>query len=355
MQTQFEEAKSESGQANAARYYNPNEPLQIEHVAKPQPGPNDVLLRVRAAGICHTDLHIMAGMMPTRPPPVVLGHEIAGQVEETGFNVTQVKKGDRVVVHFISPCGNCKYCLEGRGVQCENLFTRPFYGASHDGGFAEYCTIDADRLVKVPEEVPYDFAATLACAGLTAYHAVKKVGKVHVGENVGVYGAGGVGMYAVELASLSGANVVAVSRNRAKLEMAESLGANHVINKSQENVPEEIKKATNGRGLDVMFDFVVNNESVTESVNSLANGGRLVVLGVSNKPLAIDPQSLVFRGLSVSGSLVGTKNELADLIHLARTKEIQSAVSRAYKLGEINEALESLRRGEIVGRSYVSI
>ncbi len=355
MQTQFEEAKIESLQANAARYFNPNEPLKLERIPKPQPGPNDALLRVKAAGICHTDLHIMAGMMPTRPPPVTLGHEIAGQVEETGPNVTQFKKGNRAVVHFLSPCGSCKYCLEGRGVQCENLFNRPFYGASHDGGYAEYCTVDADRLVPIPENVAYDFAATLGCAGLTAYHAVRKVGKVHLAENVGIYGTGGVGMYAVQMASNSGANVIAVSRKKEKLQMAETLGANHTINKNQANVPEEIKKATSGRGVDVMFDFVANDQSITESANSLANGGRLIVIGVSKTPLPLDAQSLVFRGLSVSGSLVGTKNELVDLMGLAKTQEIQSVVTRGFKLHEINEGLESLRQGEIVGRSYVSI
>jgi D-arabinose 1-dehydrogenase-like Zn-dependent alcohol dehydrogenase len=139
MQTQFEEAKTktESLQVNSAPYFNPNELLKLKRIPKPQPGPNDVLLRVKAAGICHTDPHIMAGMMPTRRPPVALGHEIAGQVKETGSNVTRFKRGNRTVVYFISHCGNCKYCLEGRGVQCENLFNRPFCGASHDGGCAE--------------------------------------------------------------------------------------------------------------------------------------------------------------------------------------------------------------------------
>ncbi len=355
MQTQYEEAKTESVQANAARYYNPNEPLKLERVSKPQPGPNEVLLRVKAAGICHTDLHIMAGMMPTRPPPVTLGHEIAGQVEETGRNVAQAKKGDRAVVHFISPCGNCRYCLEGRGTQCESLFTRPFYGATHDGGFAEYMTVDADRLVPFPQEVPYEFAATLGCAGLTAYHAVKKAGKVRLAENVGIYGTGGVGMYTVQMASNAGANVIAISRNKEKLQMAETLGADYTINKSKASVPEELKKATDGRGVDVMFDFVVDNESVAESTNSLSNGGRLVIVGASNKPLTVDPQSLLFRSLSISGSLVGTKNELVDLIALAKNQEIQSVATKAYKLQEINEATESLRRGEIVGRSYVTV
>jgi D-arabinose 1-dehydrogenase-like Zn-dependent alcohol dehydrogenase len=137
--------------------------------------------------------------------------------------------------------------------------------------------------------------------------------------------------------------------------MAESLGADYVIDASRSKIKDEIKKATDGRGVDVMVDFVVNDESVKNSSGSLANGGRIVLVGVSNKPLSINPQIFVLREFSLAGSLVGTKNELADLVELARTKRLRSTVTRKFTLDEINNALDALRRGEIVGRGYVLI
>ena len=340
--------------ARAARFHKTGEPLKIEELPKPEVGANDVLLKVKAAGICHSDIHVLDGVVMVSPP-VTLGHEIAGEVEELGVNVNHFKKGDRVLVHFLSPCGACNYCLEGRGMVCENLFTRPGYGFSADGGYADYCRVDADRLVPVPQEVPLDFAATLGCAGITSYHAVNSVGKVSVTDNVAIYGVGGVGMYAVQIAKLCGANVIAIGRNQEKLKMAESLGADYVVDVSKSKLRDEIKKATNGKGVDVMIDFVVNDESVKNSSSSLANGGRIILVGVSNKPLTINPQVFVLREFSLAGSLVGTKNELAELVELARTKRLQSIVTKKFTLDQINDALGSLRKGEIAGRGYVSI
>jgi len=340
--------------ARAARFHKVGEPLKLEEVPKPKVDANDVLLKVRAAGMCHSDIHVIDGIIMATPP-VTLGHEIAGEVEEVGASVSQFKKGDKALVHFLSPCGSCKYCLEGKGIQCENLFTRPGYGFSADGGYAEYCKVDADRLVPVPQDVPLDFAATLGCAGITAYHAVNNIGKVALADNVAIYGAGGVGMYALQIAKLSGAKVIAIGRNQTKLKMAESLGAHYVIDASRSKIKDEIKKATNGKGVDVMIDFVVNDESVKNTSSSLANGGRIVLVGVSNKPFSINPQVFVLREFSLAGSLVGTKNELAELVDLARTKRLQSIVTRKFTLDDINDALESLRRGEIAGRGYVSI
>jgi len=338
----------------AARFHKAGEPLKLEDLPKPKVGANDVLLKVKATGMCHSDIHVIDGIIAAAPP-VTLGHEIAGEVEEVGTSVSQFKKGDRALVHFLSPCGSCKYCLQGRGMVCENLFTRPGYGFSADGGYAEYCKVDADRLVPIPNDLPLDFAATLGCAGITAYHAVNSVGKVALADNVAIYGVGGVGMYALQIAKLSGARVIAIGRSQEKLKMAESLGVDYIVDASRSKIKDEIKKATNGKGVDVMIDFVVNDESVKNSSSSLANGGRIVLVGVSNKPLSINPQIFVLREFSLAGSLVGTKNELADLVELARTKRLQSIVTRKFTLDEINNALESLRRGEIAGRGYVSI
>ncbi len=340
--------------ARAARFHKAGEPLKLEDLPRPKVGTNDVLLKVKAAGMCHSDIHIMDGVI-TAATPVTLGHEIAGEVEEVGSSVSQFKKGDRSLVHFLSPCGGCMYCLQGRGMQCTNLFSRPGYGLSVDGGYAEYCKVDADRLVPVPEDVPLDFAATLGCAGITAYHAVNSVGKVALADNVAIYGVGGVGMYALQIAKLSGAKVIAIGRNQAKLKMAESLGADYIVDASRSKIKDEIRKATDSKGVDVILDFVVTDESVKNSSSSLANGGRIVLVGLSNKPLSINPQILTLKEFSIAGSLVGTKDELTELVELARTRRLQSIVTRKFTLEEINNALELLRRGEIAGRGYVSI
>ncbi|SRR5713101_1659347 len=353
MQAEIEQPTKKQKVGRAARLYEFGQPLKVEDVPIPELGKNDALLRVRAAGICHTDIHLSNGLVPLKMP-VTLGHEIAGDVEAAGPEVQDFRKGDRAVVHFWSPCGNCRYCLEGRGMLCENLFTRPAYGSATDGGYAQYCRVDADRLVRVPSEVSLEFAATLGCAGTTAYHAVKNTGQVKLAENVGVYGIGGVGFYTLQLAKNSGAKVIAVGRNPDKLDMAEKLGADHVINSTTEKVGDEVRKATNGKGVDVMFDLVANDESVKNSTASLANGGRLILLGISTKPLPADPMQFQLRELSIKGSFMGTKNELEAVVDLAKAGKIESVVTKRYTLDEVNQGIEALGRGEILGRAYVS-
>lgn len=340
--------------ARAARFHKVGEGLKLEDVPTPQLGPNDVLLKVKSTGMCHSDIHVMDGVIAASPP-VTLGHEIAGEVEQVGSGVTNFKKNDKALVHFLSPCGTCRYCLQGRGMQCANLFTRPGYGFSVDGGYADYCRVDAERLVQLPTDLSPEFAATLGCAGITAYHAIKHIARTVTGESVVIYGVGGVGMYALQIAKVCGARTIAIGRNQEKLKMAESLGADNVINASGADIRKEIKKATGGRGADVMLDFVVTDESLKNASSSLAGGGRLVLVGVSNKPVAINPQVFVLREFSLAGSLVGTKDELEDLVQMAASKRLQSIVTRQFALAEINEALEALRRGEIAGRGVVSL
>ncbi|MEM2760218.1 MAG: NAD(P)-dependent alcohol dehydrogenase [Nitrososphaerales archaeon] len=339
--------------ARAARFHRVGQPLKLENMEKPSVGAYEVLLKVRAAGMCHSDIHVIDGVI-TSSPPVTLGHEIAGEVEEVGNNVKNFKRGDKALVHFLSPCGSCRYCLEGNGMICENLFTRPCYGFSADGGYADYCKVDSERLLHL-KDIPLDFAATLGCAGITAYHAIKSVGRVSLADNVAIYGVGGVGMYALQIAKLSGANVIAIGRNEEKLKMAESLGADYIINASTSKIKDEIRKITDGSGVDVMIDFVVNDESIKNSSGSLANGGKIVLVGVSNRPISLSPQIFMLKEFSLVGSLVGNKNELMELIGLAESGKLQSTVTRKFELDEINHALESLRRGEIIGRSYITV
>jgi|LJSS01.1.fsa_nt_gb D-arabinose 1-dehydrogenase-like Zn-dependent alcohol dehydrogenase len=336
----------------AARFYEIGKPLRLEDIEKPKVGDDEVLIKVKAAGMCYSDVHVLDGVI-SADPPVTLGHEIAGEVVEVGSKVDGFNSTDRVLVHFLSPCGRCKYCLQGYGMRCKYLFEREGYGFSDDGGYAEYCKVKADRLVKLPNNLAIEFAATLGCAGITAYHAVKSIARIKIGESVVIYGAGGVGLYALQLAKAMGAYTIALARSEERLRYAESLGADYVINAKSSNLKKEVKKATDGLGADVVLDFVITDESISNAIGMLANGGRIVLVGVSNKPISINPQITVLKEFSIMGSLVGTKDELEELVNLASKGRIRSIANRRFKLDEVNDALNMLRNGGIVGRGYI--
>ena len=312
-----------------------------------------MVLNVKGAGICHSDLHLQDGVLPL-PMPIVLGHEIAGEVQDVGPNATGFKKGDHAVVHFWNACGTCAACLEGHAMLCEAAWTSLGWGFGHDGGFAEKCGVESTRLVPVPKDVPLDFAATLGCAGITAYHAVNIIGRSKPGETVVIQGLGGVGLYGVQFANISGATAIAVGRNPEKLRKAEKLGASAVVDARKEKVEEEVKKAAGGKAPNLWIDFVSSPETAKQAMAGLVRGGRYVVVGLGLQPIQFNPPELVFREISVSGSLVGNKKEQADVIELARSGRIKSVVSKTMPLDEINEGLEHLRKGDVIGRSVIT-
>ena len=209
-------------------------------------------------------------------PALTLGHEFA-EVDELDAGVQgRCKRGDRVLVRYLPSCGECPNCLKGLGTRCLRRPQDSTYGMNADGGFAEYCRVGADRLVPLPEEFDWAFAAALGCAGLTAYHAVKYVANVREGENVGLYGIGGVGLYALQIAKLAGARALAIGRSEAKLNMARTLGADSVISaagKSGPDIVNAIGDASVRYGVDVMLDFVVNDDSVGISLGSMSPRG----------------------------------------------------------------------------------
>ena len=251
----------------AARFYRVGTPLRVEEMPVPEINDNEALITVRAAAMCHSDVHVITGVLPVQGP-VTLGHEIAGDIEEVGENVKNIKKGDRGVVHFLTPCGECHLCLTGKSSVCKNIYSSPMYGFSADGGYAEYIKVDAKRIVPLASKVPYEFGASLGCAGITAIHAVNSIGKVSLGDRVAVYGTGGVGMYVLQLAKLSGAEMtIAIGRTEDKLRMAQkNFGVDEIINISTEKLRDGIKRIMSGKGVDIVFDCVVNNESIDSSL-----------------------------------------------------------------------------------------
>jgi alcohol dehydrogenase, propanol-preferring len=352
MQTQVEREKL--GNFRAARFHKVGQPLIVEEVAMPKLREKEVLIKVKAAGICRGDLDMIdAGMLRTLP--ITMGHEISGVVEDAGSQVSTHKKGDRVLVHALTTCGTCEYCRQGRDMLCTSLFTSPQLGSTVDGGYAEFCKVDARQVLPIPSEIPFDFAATLGCAGLTAYHAVSKAGRVSANDNVVLYGVGGLGMYAIQFAKLAGANVIAIGRNEEKLKKAEDLGADHSINATKDNVSTAIKDATKGKGADIIFSFVpfTGNDVLKNCWDSFANGGRMILVALP-QPLSVDPTPIIFRGFSLSGSFYGSKADLAELLELAKNNKVKSNVAKTISLDEINHAMDSLRKGEITGRCVVA-
>lgn len=334
----------------AARYHGPQQALRIEDVPVPRPGAGEALLRVRAAGVCHTDLHFLSGVLNLGVAPVTLGHEMAGEVAEVGPGVTSVRVGDRALAYYYVGCGSCHWCRLGQENLCDAVVAE--YGFISDGGFAEYVRLPARNLVPLPDRLSFEEAATLGCSATTAVHAAG-IARMAVGDTVVVYGMGGVGAALVQLAKLAGAWVIAVGRSPAKLDLARRLGADHAVDAGRGEVGARIRQLTNGRGADVVFELVGTAESMPEAVDALAKRGRLVFIGYSPDSFSVHPIQLVIKEAIVTGSVGNTLDELIRAVDLAAEGKIKAVVDRVAPLEDVNEVLEGLRRGNVVGRAVL--
>ena len=251
----------------AIRYHGPKQPLRLETLPKPAPGPGEVVVKVSAAGICHTELHFLSGLLNLGVQPLTLGHEVVGVVEETGAGVTSPKAGDRVILYYYVGCGRCAHCLRGDENLCDAVVAE--YGFVSDGGFAEYAKVPARNAVVLPPNISDEAAAPIGCGVTTAVHAAS-LARLAAGDVVLVYGVGAVGFGLIQLASLSGAEVIAVSRTPAKLERAKALGATHALSAREGKVAERVREITGGRGADVVFELVATRETMAASTGALA-------------------------------------------------------------------------------------
>lgn len=319
--------------------------LEMEDVPAPAIGPGDVLVRVRAAGICHTDVHYRAGKSPVRPLPRTLGHEIAGVVERVGEQVATVKAGNRVCVHYVLSCGRCHYCSAGNEQFCVE---GSMVGRYVDGGYAEYVAVPERNLVPLPEEIPFEHGAILMCSSATSLHALRK-SRLRGGETVAVFGVGGLGISAVQLARAFGAlDVYAVDINADKLKLAEKHGA-IPVNAAASNPVEEVRRLTQGRGVDVALELIGLPQTIKQAVQSLAVMGRAVVAGISDRPVEIDTyRELLGREAELIGTNDHLLQELPLLIELTRRGKLDltGAVSSTIPLdaAAINQALDDLER-----------
>jgi 2-desacetyl-2-hydroxyethyl bacteriochlorophyllide A dehydrogenase len=321
------------------------QPLELREIPIPEIGPRDVLVRVRAAGICHSDVHYRAGRSPVRPLPMTLGHEVAGTIEQIGSDVTSHKTGDRVVLHYNITCGDCYHCSTGSEQFCGQGLMLGHYTA---GGYAEYIAVPARNAVPLPEEIPFEEGATLMCASATSFHALRKA-RLKAGETAAVFGVGGLGLSAVQLARAFGAlDVFAVDIFPEKLALAQEYGA-IPVNAREVDPVQEIRRQTHGKGVDVALELIGLAVTMRQAVQSLGVMGRAVIAGISDQPLEIDTyRELLGNEVEIIGSNDHLLQELPLLVDLRRRNVLDTSkvVSRTVPLDAkaINQVLDELEQ-----------
>ena len=329
----------------AAVFYGPKEALRVEEVPTPSPGKGEILVKVAACGLCHTDLHYIDHGVPTfKNPPMVLGHEISGTIESLGDGVSYWEEGSRVILPAVYGCRECYNCRNGRENICEKMI---MFGNNIDGGYAEYVVAPANEAFTLPPEIPLEEGAIIADAITTPYHAVINRGKVKPGDRVVVFGCGGIGLNLIQMAAALGAEVIAVDILDEKLDWATKLGAKTTLNSTAfERIDKKIRELTNG-GADIGFEAIGNPVVQNQAFSSIRIGGRFVVVGFSNKPMTLDTGRVMYREMEIVGSLGCRPVDYPRVIELARQGKImvKELVTHKFRLEEINTAFDQLRKG----------
>lgn len=322
-----------------------DQPVTVEDRPVPQPGPGQVLVRLEACGLCHTDIHAMHGDWPVTPSlPFVPGHEGIGIIEQLGDGVDSRSVGQRVAMPWLGhACGECRYCVSGRENLCEAQYNN---GYAVDGGYAEYAVADARFATPVPEGIDPIEAAPLTCAGVTTYAAIKNA-QVIPGETVVVFGIGGLGHLAVQYARLVGAKVIAVDVTDEKVALAAELGADHVVNAARTDPVAAI--AALG-GADVAVVLAVAPVVFRQAFDSLNRGGRLVLVSLpAAGELTVPVFDTVLKGIRVIGSIVGTRQDLAEVFDLHAAGRTR-VFTETRALDDVNEAVDEVLAGAVPAR-----
>jgi propanol-preferring alcohol dehydrogenase len=328
----------------AAVFHEPNKPLRIEEIPEPAIRDHEVLVKVAACGVCHTDLHYIDHGVPTfKKPPLVLGHEASGVIAKRGKSVTEFKEGDTVLLPAVLTCGTCEFCRTGRENICQSMM---MFGNNVDGAYAEYVAAPAKDIFHLPPEIPLKEGSIIADAISTPFHAVKNRAEVKAGDRVVVFGCGGVGMNVVQVAAAVGGLVIAVDISDRKLELARSFGASVTVNPTKvENLGKEIRKLTGG-GADTAIEAIGNPRTIEAAFGTLRKGGRLVVVGYTADEIKLSAAKIMYYEMEVRGSLGCRPVDYPRLIELCRVGKIKVAeqVTHRFPLEKINDAFDLLRR-----------
>jgi propanol-preferring alcohol dehydrogenase len=325
----------------------------LEDAPLPVPGVGEVLIEVAACGVCHSDLHLAGGewdlLRPITKLPLILGHEVAGVIAAVGAGVTEFQPGDRVGVPWLHwTCGACEYCQNGRETLCVK---QQVTGCTVDGGFAEYLKAKASHTAKLPDELSFTEAAPLLCAGVTVHRALKESG-LQAGQRIAVFGIGGLGHVAVQLAKARGAEVIAVDIAEDKLQLAREYGADAAINAATAQPHKEIKRM--GGGAHVALVTSGSRAAYETALRSLKRGGTLVVVGMAPEPISVSTVALVSGEYRIIASAVGTRADLREVLQLAAAGQVKCRIEER-TLAEVDAVLQEMKNGRLLGRVVLRI
>jgi alcohol dehydrogenase, propanol-preferring len=330
------------------------EPLVIEEVAKPAPGSGEVLIKVAACGVCHSDLHLALGewdlLKPITKLPLILGHEVAGTIEAVGEGVTDFAIGDRVGVPWLHyTCGECEFCSAGRETLC---LKQQVTGCTVDGGFAEFVKAKASHTVKLPDGLGFAEAAPLLCAGLTVHNAMKRSG-VSSGQKIAIFGIGGLGHLAIQLAKARGAEVIGIDIADDKLQLAQECGADVTVNAAMTQGYKEIKKISGG-GAHVAMVTSASRAAYETALRSLRRGGTLSVVGMAPEPISVSTVALVSGEYKIVASAVGTRQDLREVLQIAAEGKVKCKIETR-RLAEVNGVMSEMKEGRLLGRVVLRV
>ncbi len=346
----------------SAQIIEPNKPLQINEIILPNPNGNQVIIRVKSTGVCHSDLHLWEGGYDTGDGfmkvtdrgvkfPVTPGHEVVGTVEQIGDSVEGVNIGDLVLIYPWIGCEQCPTCENGDTNLCESPKS---LGVFQNGGYAEYVLVPDSKFLAKINNLDPDAAASLACSGLTAFTAIKKA-LVNKPENILIVGAGGLGLMGVQIAkALTNSNIICADLDDEKLNSAKKLGATHIVNTKEPDAIKEIMSICNEKGVDSIIDFVNAPPTVKMDLSIIRKRGNIVLVGLFGGSVDLSLVSIPLKAITIQGAYTGSYNDMIELIQLAESGVINPIVSKHYTLDEANIALEDLKNRKIIGRAVIN-
>jgi propanol-preferring alcohol dehydrogenase len=346
----------------AAQIIEPNKPLKISEIDTPTPTGKQVLVKVKAVGVCHSDLHLWEGGYDTGDGfmkvtdrgvkfPVIPGHEVVGTVAEIGNSVDGINVGDDVLVYPWIGCGNCTTCEKGDTNLCE---APQSLGLFQDGGYAEYSLIPDYKFLAKISGIDLEGAASLACSGLTAYTAVKKA-ITNSPENILIVGAGGLGLMGVQIAkALSNAKIICADLTDEKLQKAKEMGADHIVNTKDSAASKNIMSICSEKGVDSIIDFVNAPPTVKLDLSIIRKRGNIVLVGLFGGAVDLPLVSIPLKAITIQGAYTGNYSDMIELIDLTKRGVIKPIVSKHYSIDDANVALEDLKNRKVVGRSVIN-